>query len=57
MEELIVMYFVCIEAEFCSAQDRGRTQVGQLREFVLLYRSGRVREVERESVEGIRRKT
>ena len=54
MDELIVMYFVCFEAEFCSTQDPGRTQVGQVRKFVLLYRSGRVREAERKSVEGIR---
>ena len=56
-EELIVMYFVCFEAEFCSAQDPGRTQVGQVRGFVLLYRSRRVRVVERKGVEGSRRKS
>lgn len=51
------MYFVCFEAEFCSAQDPGRTQIGQVRKFDLLYRSGRVRVVERKAsrVLGIKR--
>lgn len=51
------MYFVCFEAEFCSAQDPGRTQVVQVRKFVLLYRSGRVGVVERKSLRvlGIKR--
>ena len=43
------MYFVCFEAEFCNAQDPGRTPVVQVRKFVLLYRSGRVGMVERKA--------